>query len=265
MKSRKEVGCKICGKMFTVNNIEKHLHAHENHPKRYLKKYALTHDGLICQFCKKELKNRRSLVQHECTCKNNPNRRITPFMNEDEHGNNIPKRSAWNKGLSKETSDVLKHKAEIQSKTTKNRPGHKHTDAEKQNLREHALKNGFGGFNMHKKTIFVDGIAVDSSYEKIVAESLTENNIEWKRCIRFKYIDDKNKLHHYTPDFYLPAYDVYLDPKNDFLINNINPILKFRDVDKIRWVMEQNNIRVIILDKEHLTYEKIVCLITENI
>lgn len=216
--------------------------------------------SILCQYCSKECKNPNSLRQHEVRCAHNPNRKYNVRPSFNNKG-----RTAWNKGLTKEVNDSLKRKAEAASKNMKGRTGHKHTDAEKQILREHALKNGFGGFNMHKKTIFVDGIAVDSSYEKIVAESLTENNIEWKRCIRFKYIDDKNKLHHYTPDFYLPAYDVYLDPKNDFLINNINPILKFRDVDKIRWVMEQNNIRVIILDKEHLTYEKIVCLITENI
>lgn len=44
----------------------------------------------------------------------------------------------------------------------------------------------------------------------------------------------KGIKHTYTPDFYLPEYNVYLDPKNDYLINNINPGLGFKDVDKIR-------------------------------
>lgn len=214
---------------------------------------------ILCQYCSKVCKNLNSLRQHEIRCPHNPNR-----INTVHAGFNTKGKKAWNKGLTKETSDVVKRQAELQSKTKKGKPGRKHTDAEKQTLREHALKNKLGGFNMRKKTIFVNGIAVDSSYEKIVAESLTENNIEWKRCDRFKYIDNKNKLHYYTPDFYLPKYDVYLDPKNDYLINNINPILKFRDTDKIKWVMEQNNIKIIILDKDHLTYEKIVDLIVEN-
>ena len=60
------------------------------------------------------------------------------------------------------------------------------------------------------------------------------------------------KKHTYTPDLYLPDYNVYLDPKNDFLIENINPTLGYSDKDKINWVMEQNGVRVIILNKNQL-------------
>lgn len=52
----------------------------------------------------------------------------------------------------------------------------------------------------------------------------------------------------------ISEYDVYLDPKNDFLINNINPRLGFKDVDKISWVSEQNNVTIIILNKHELTW-----------
>lgn len=76
-----------------------------------------------------------------------------------------------------------------------------------------------------------------------------------------KYIDACNKIHNYIPDFYLPEYNVYLDPKNDFLINNVNPNLGFSDVDKINWVMQQNNVKVIILNKEQLTWHVIKTLI----
>jgi len=43
-----------------------------------------------------------------------------------------------------------------------------------------------------------------------------------------------------------------LDPKNDFLINNINPRIGFKDVDKIKLVEIQNSIKIFILNKEQL-------------
>lgn len=127
--------------------------------------------------------------------------------------------------------------------------------------RENALNRGFGGFNMHKIKYEVNGKIVDSSYEKIVAESLSENNIKWERSKRFKYHDLTGKLHYYTPDFYLPDYHIYLDPKNDYLINNVNPILGYKDVDKIKWVEQENSIKIIILDKDHLIWKQILNLL----
>lgn len=35
------------------------------------------------------------------------------------------------------------------------------------------------------------------------------------------YWDDDGKQRRYVPDFYLPKYDLYLDPKNDYLIKKI--------------------------------------------
>ena len=221
-----------------------------------MKNDVLNESSLLCQYCERCCKNLNSLRQHETRCKSNPNGKFFNNFKNRKH--------PWNKGLTKETSDIVKCQAESQSRTKRGKPGHKHTEEEKQNLREHALKNNLGGFNMRKKTIFVNGIAVDSSYEKIVAENLTENEVEWKRCSKIKYIDNNGKIHYYTPDFYLTKFNVYLDPKNDFLINNINPRLGFKDVDKIEWVMRQNKIKIIILDKDNLTFEKIMLLIEET-
>lgn len=80
----------------------------------------------------------------------------------------------------------------------------------------------------------VDGVSLESSFEILVAKSLDENNIRWSRPKRFQYVDLNDKKHTYTPDFYLPDYDVYLDPKNDYLITHVNPSLGYMDVDKIK-------------------------------
>lgn len=133
--------------------------------------------------------------------------------------------------------------------------GRKHTEEEKQNLREHALKNGLGGFHM-RRGIMYNNIKLDSSYEVLLAKDLDDNGIQWTRPGRFKYyINDE--LHHYTPDFYLPDFDVYVDPKNDFLINEINPHIGINDIEKIKLVEAQNNIKIIVLDKHQLTWKSL--------
>lgn len=60
---------------------------------------------------------------------------------------------------------------------------------------------------------------------------------------------------------YLPEYDLYLDPKNDFLINNINPQFGYSDIEKIHLVEAQNKIRVLVLNKDQLNWESIKILI----
>ena len=107
-----------------------------------------------------------------------------------------------------------------------------------------------------RKGIYYNSIKLDSSYEVTLAENLDHHGIRWERCSRFPYHMNDN-LHYYTPDFYLPDHNVYLDPKNDFLIQNINPSLGYSDTDKIQQVMKENKIRIIILDKEHLCWEEV--------
>lgn len=113
-----------------------------------------------------------------------------------------------------------------------------------------------GGFNgKYKKTY--KGMSFDSSWEIKVAKSLDENNIEWKRGgMTLPWIDDIGKDHNYYPDFYLPKYDVYLDPKNDYLAG--------LDKRKIELVEEQNKVKVLILNKRNLTWNNIKQLI-ENV
>jgi hypothetical protein len=216
---------------------------------------------LPCKFCGKFCKNRNSLVQHELRCKNNPERLnvITPGFNSDR----IYKtgKAPWNKGLTKELDLRLEQQAVSLSKSTKGKPGIKHTEATKAKLSNIAKARGLGGFNMRNKGFMYNGVKLDSSYEVAVAESLDYNSVKWRRCARFQYTTPNGEQHYYTPDFYLPEYDIYLDPKNNFLINNTNPALGYKDSEKITWVMRQNNIRILILDSSQLDWESIKNLI----
>ena len=97
------------------------------------------------------------------------------------------------------------------------------------------------------------GILLDSSYESIVARSLDENSVKWCRPSKgLKWFDGKQNRH-YLPDFYLSDYDVYLDPKNDFLIK--------KDKIKIELTIQQNNVKILVLDKNNLTWDKIKTLL----
>lgn len=244
--------CELCGKEISVLNFSKHKRGHETHPEKYIKsRYSLNHDGLICQFCNKECKNRNALCQHERLCKNNPEAQLI------KHNSFRTGRTAWNKGLTKYTDERVAKNALATSKTLKGRPGRKHSDAEKQKFREAAIRNGFGGMHRNSHSIIYDDIKLNSTYELAVAQDLDKNNVRWEKPQRLFYLDPAGKERSYTADFYLPDYDLYLDPKNDYLIENINPALGFNDCDKIKWVMEQNNVKIIVLNKEQLNWNSI--------
>ena len=123
-----KIKCEICGQEISKSNYSKHLRRHNNHPETFKDySYKLNHDGLICQFCGKECKNRNSLCNHERLCKNNPNRQESPFT---KWNMSIEKR-CWNKGLTKETDERIAKAALKKSNTMKGRPGRKHTKEEK--------------------------------------------------------------------------------------------------------------------------------------
>lgn len=207
-----------------------------------------------CKFCNKECKNQNSLRNHERLCKLNPNHQII---------------KSWNKGLTKETDERVAKQSRTSIANYKNGnkvsyrkgktgtfKGKHHTEETKRKISQTMIAKGYGGVNS-RGLIKYKNVYLDSKYELIVAESLDENNIKWERGKRFPYHNPKDEIHYYTPDFYLPEYNVYLEPKNDFLINNDNPYYHYKDVDKVAWTEKENDIKVIILDKEHLTWNKI--------
>lgn len=58
------------------------------------------------------------------------------------------------------------------------------------------------------------GVMLDSSWELILAQKLDADGVKWLRPNPLLYEDKKGTKRHYFPDFYLPDFDVYLDPKN---------------------------------------------------
>lgn len=102
-------------------------------------------------------------------------------------------------------------------------------------------------------------IYLDSSWELKVAQDLDKNNIKWlkpnsKNGHIFQWIDKNEEFHTYHPDFFLPEYKVYLEP-HAFWRNDEKGKLEFKD--KIESVHRQNDIKILILNKNELDWKSI--------
>jgi hypothetical protein len=68
------------------------------------------------------------------------------------------------------------------------------------------------------KTVY-NNESYDSKWEVELAVWMDENNIEYQRPkTHIPWIDSLGKSRKYFPDFYLPNFDLFLDPKNKFCI-----------------------------------------------
>jgi len=174
--------------------------------------------------------------------------------------NDYSKRKIWNKDLSKATDCRVAANGKNIGLALFGKPGRRHSLESKSNLSVLAKKRGLGGVRKSRKITYKN-ILLGSSYELKLAIILDELNIKWELPTRLFYEDLNGIRHSYTSDFYLLDFNLFLDPKNDFLINNINPSLGFKDIDKIKWVREQNNVKILVLSIKQLNKNEILKLI----
>jgi hypothetical protein len=127
-----------------------------------------------------------------------------------------------------------------------------YTEAGRKKLSDSAKARNLGGYRPHpNRGQWYRDTWFDSKWEVRVAESLDENSIQWQRPkIGFVWTDLGNK---YYPDFYLPDFDVYLDPKNSYL--------QTKDANKISQAQQRNAIRVIVLGEQQLEWSQIKTLL----
>jgi len=90
-------------------------------------------------------------------------------------------------------------------------------------------------------------VSLDSSWELIMANNLDNNDITWSRPSSFLLSNGRK----YTPDFYLPDYNLYLDPKayrKGYLIQ----------IDKIKQFEQEYEVRCLVIsDVKLLNWEYI--------
>jgi hypothetical protein len=167
-------------------------------------------------------------------------------------------KKAWNKGLTKETNEILRATGEHCSegyKSGRNIPHRTlHTEEFKARQSKNAIARGLGGHTSKQKLYFEknDGSVVylQSSYEIRFAKILEALRIEWSRPEPLPWIDDSGKSHRYYPDFKVGK--IYIDTKNDYLA--------VKDKPKIDAVVEQNNVDVRIVTEKLITKEYILAL-----
>ena len=101
--------------------------------------------------------------------------------------------------------------------------GKTHTAATKQIMSEKALASKHRRLlRSMREYVKKDGtiVILDSSWEEALATRLDELGIIWDRPENpIPYVSSDGKTRNYFPDFYLPDYDIYLDPKNPIAIN----------------------------------------------
>lgn len=130
------------------------------------------------------------------------------------------KSNPWNKGLTKHTNEVVNNKSKEMIGNTiyknwKQHPwlGKTHSPETKLKLSKSLSINNKGG---RCKWFEVSGQKVQGSWEKNVALKLNELGIRWQKLKTNRHTIQYTlnaKVKSYTPDFYLPDFDTYLEIK----------------------------------------------------
>lgn len=179
-----------------------------------------------CKHCKKEFdiedKPIGWMANHSRWCDENPKRKEYIKTFQKSNGSfaaivamNKAKKVSGN--TNQHTAGTFKgHTEETIQKWKKSSTGKKHSDEAKNKIRERALASPHR--RLKKRVVEYKGILLDSSWELELAKRLDELNIKWIRPNPIPWKDDEGTVHNYFPDFYLPEYDKYLDPKNKHAI-----------------------------------------------
>ena len=172
----------------------------------------------ICQYCGKEYKNKKALVQHEIRCKLNPNKIDLSYIKSGH--------SKGHKGGNQFTKAKEEGREIIISEETRKKLGNywkgkKHTKEEKQKI-SNSMKlavqkypESFSSSNVNGrvKHYNYNGFKIDGQWELEVAKYLDSKNIKLIKPTKgFEYFWN-NSIHIYYPDFYLPEYDYYIEVK----------------------------------------------------
>jgi hypothetical protein len=121
-------------------------------------------------------------------------------------------------------NQYAKAKLEGRSLTSPNKGKHgisrPHTEATKKLISKKALESNHRRLLKSTRVyVKVDGtrVMLDSSWEEALAKRLDEINIKWERPITpLIWQDSSGRQRKYFPDFYLPDFQIYLDPKNQY-------------------------------------------------
>lgn len=182
-------------------------------------------EKIKCDICGKEF-SKKGIGSH-----------VWRMHTEDGKNHKCGCKTSWNKGLTEKDDDRVKKNSDkirkYYQKHDASFKGKKHTKETKRKMSQTIKKRYEDGWmpkaGRCKKIWYESDIAgkvsLDGTWELKVAIYLDLNNIEWKRNTeRFPYFGEDEKIHYYTPDFYLPESDSYLEVKG-----------YETDLDRLKW------------------------------
>lgn len=210
--------CRYCSSSITIPNIERH------------EKSCMYNDTnkMLCIYCNKRILKIKKGDGKYCTtkCHYEHQKTITP----NRHRNCVicnnffilPSYKGYRKTCSRKCMLKLIQNNSIENINCGARAGYRYS-----------------------KRIYYKNILLDSSWEYDLAVWMDRNNIEWIRDRKNYFMwDDNGTRRRYTPDFLLPKYGVYLDPKNSYLMKQARK--------KIAFVRKHSNIYIITGSVKHL-------------
>ena len=196
----------------------------------------------ICQYCDRNAQTIHSNRAHEIHCMENPNRK------EKKPSYGMKGKKGISVGANQYTYGAIMS-AETKEKLSKANTGKNHSLLAKIKISEARSKYleevGGGGFTHIKyyreKNIHGEEFVLRGTWELEVARQLNESNVLWVRKKYLRYIDEYEKT--YTPDFYLPIQDRYIEVKG---------FLSDKDRKKLTLVEKYNNIDLIIIQGKNI-------------
>lgn len=216
--------CNKCGYFFTnrAGNYARHIKSCDGNYKPYIK-----NETRKCKHCNIEFdisnKPKGWMANHSRWCDLNPKR--------SNYSNNLNKARNSKKNFNNQYTYGAICSEETKQKISIASAGRTHTKETKEKIRQGALSSPHR--RLKKGVVEYKGILLDSSWELELAKRLDELKIEWTRPNPIPWTDENGVIHNYFPDFYLPEYNIYLDPKNKHAIKvqekKLNILLKQYD------------------------------------
>jgi hypothetical protein len=203
----KKTLCQKCGNIFANKggNYNKHIASCDG-------TYQPPQKSICCKYCFIDFSNfgTSERANHTRWCLQNPKRNssIDNLKNARQNISTDSRKQAAQK--IKQLHQEGRYNSAYEKK--KGRIGNKHTEKTKKHLSEKALLSKHR--RLQRNIQVYNGIMMDSSWEVELAKRLDALKIKWTRPDPLPWIDDHGITHNYFPDFYLPEYNLYLDPKN---------------------------------------------------
>lgn len=180
-----------------------------------------------CKHCKADFdidqKPKGWMANHTRWCKENPLR--NQYLSVIDKMNKSRKNSGYENQFKK--AKILNLPIPVGPMTRKpgTFTGKTHTSETKKIMKDKALKSSHR--RLRRKLINYNGVLLDSSWEVELAKRLDYLGIRWTRPDPIRWTDGAGIEHNYFPDFYLPDYDLYLDPKNPQAVKSQQEKLKY--------------------------------------